>query len=230
MTTHYEQTGSGSPIIYLHGWGCDKSVFRPITDRLPNFCNYCIDFAGFGDSSAPPKRGWTVFDYANQLIEFLDERVGAAVTVVAHSFGCRVAAIAAVLRPELISGLLLIAPAGLRRFSLKRWFKVRRYKLKKLLHKADGLGSDDYKQCGKAMRNTFVKVVNQDLSAYVRRITQPTLIVASKADQAVSVKDARRYAKLVKLSELVEIEGDHFAFFYAPKAFAETVSLFANRG
>ncbi len=230
MTTHYEQTGSGSPIIYLHGWGCDKSVFRPITGRLPNFCNYCIDFAGFGDSSAPPKRGWTVFDYANQLIEFLDERVGAAVTVVAHSFGCRVAAIAAVLRPELISGLLLIAPAGLRRFSLKRWFKVRRYKLKKLLRKADGLGSDDYKQCGEAMRNTFVKVVNQDLSDYVRRITQPTLIVASKADRAVSVKDARRYAKLVKSSDLVEIEGDHFAFFYAPKAFAETVSLFANRG
>ena len=46
----------------------------------------------------------------------------------------------------------------------------------------------------------------------------------------MSVKDARRYAKLVKSSDLVEIEGDHFAFFYAPKAFAETVSLFANRG
>lgn len=230
--THYERTGSGSPIVYLHGWGCNGSIFRPVTERLPDFTNYSIDFAGFGQSDSPPESGWTVFDYANELIEFLDGQGLFAVTVVAHSFGCRVAAIVAVLRPELVSGLLLVAPAGLRKFSLKRWFKVCKYKLGKLFSKSEDCAhaSDDYRNCAKNMRSTFVKVVNQDLSAYVRRITCPTLIVASKDDEAVPIKDARRYARLVRSSELAEIDGDHFAFFYAPKAFAETVSLFVNRG
>lgn len=228
MKTHFEQTGQGAPVVYLHGWGCDGNIFRPIVERLPDYTNYLIDFAGFGKSFDPPQSGWTVFDYANQLIEFLTDNCSSPVTLVGHSFGCRIAMIVAVLRPELVSRLLLVAPAGLRRFSLKRWFKVKKYRINRFLGKVpdQNVGSDDYRNCGNNLKNTFVKVINQDLSTYARRVCQPTLIVASKDDKSVPIKDARRLHKLIKTSELVEIDGDHFAFFYVPRAFADTIKAF----
>lgn len=233
MKTYYEQLGEGSStIIYLHGWGASGSIFREVARRLPEYSNYLIDFAGFGQSEQPSLDGWTVFDYANQLIGFMSEQGIASATLVGHSFGCRVAMVVAATRPELVERLLLVAPAGLRRFSLKRWLKVKAYKLRKKLglKNAEQSGSDDYRNCSDEMKRTFVKVVNQDLSRYAKRITSQTIIVNGRTDTATPLKHARRLNRLIKNSELVEINGDHFAFFYVPQAFADTVKIFVRQG
>lgn len=229
MKTYYEQLGStGSPIIYLHGWGCDGSVFKPIVKRLRQFNNYLIDFAGFGQSEQPPFDGWSVADYANQVIDFLVEQCIGSATFVGHSFGCRVAMVVAATRPELVERMILVAPAGLRRFSLARWIKVKVYKLRKKTGRLPSKqsGSEDYKNCSDGMKNTFVKVVNQDLSDFAKRVKCQTLIVNGRTDTATPLKHAKRLHRLIKNSELVEITGDHFAFFYSPQAFAQTIQLF----
>lgn len=189
-----------------------------------------MDFAGFGNSPSPPQQGFTVFDYAEQTAQFLAERNLRDVVIVAHSFGCRVAMILAVKRPELVNRMLLFAPAGLRRFSLKRWCKTRLYKLKKRLCKGRQTvgGSADYQATPNELKSTFVKVVNQDLSAYARQIRCKTLIVAGKQDVAVPYKDAKRLNKLIKNSDFAVVQGDHFALFYVPRAFAEIVRLFVE--
>ena len=231
---YYEQSGSGVPIVYLHGWGCDGSIFSPIVKQLPNYTNYTVDFVGFGKSEQPPISGLTVVDYAEQLKEFLFERNLQGVTIVGHSFGCRVALVLAATYPELVSRMLLVAPAGLRKFSLSRWWKVRMYKLSKLrakLHKTQPVAryaSEDYANCSPAMRATFVKVINADLSMYAKRVKCPVLIVNGKADTATPLKHAQRLNKLIANSTLVTIEGDHFAFFRAPVAFANTVKNFVE--
>lgn len=230
METYFNETGSGKPIVYLHGWGCDGKIFAPVTKNLPNYCNFTLDFYGFGKSSPPPASGFTVFDYANQLVEFLNERNLKGVTVVAHSFGCRVAMVVAANNPRLISRMLLFAPAGIRRFSLKRWCKVRIYKLRKLLRlgvKKD-LGSDDYRSCSAEMKNTFVKVVNQDLSSFAKRVKCKTLVIAAQSDTAVPLKDARRVHKLIAKSDYYTVDGDHFSLFYSPAAFAKIIKLFVE--
>ena len=167
-----------------------------------------------------------------QLIGFMSEQGIDSATLVGHSFGCRVAMVVAATRPELVERLLLVAPAGLRRFSLKRWFKVKAYKLRKKLgfKSAEQSGSDDYRNCSDEMKRTFVKVVNQDLSRYAKRITSQTIIVNGRTDTATPLKHARRLNRLIKNSELVEINGDHFAFFYVPQAFADTVKIFVRQG
>lgn len=231
---YFERYGQGNPIVYLHGWGCDGSVFLPIVRRLPNCANYVVDFAGFGKSEDPPIEGFTVEDYAEQLKDFLLEQRLSGVTLVGHSFGCRVALVLAACYPELVSRMLLVAPAGLRRFSLSRWWKVTRYKLSKRLarlrHSQPSLkyASEDYAKCSDSIKATFVKVVNADLSAYAKRVRCSTLIVNGRQDTATPLSHAKRLNKLIVNSQLVELEGDHFAFFYTPIAFANTVKNFVE--
>lgn len=227
---YYETYGEGKAILYLHGWGASGAVFKPVVERLPNYLNITVDFDGFGSSPMPPEEGFTVYDYAERIVELLRGINAPKVTVVAHSFGCRVSLVLASKYSEFIDGMLLFAPAGLRRFSLKRWCKIRLYKLKKRLRVscANLSGSADYQATADGLKRTFVKVVNQDLSREARKARCKTLIVAAKQDVAVPYRDALRLSKLVANSDFVSVEGDHFALFYSPSAFAQIIRLFVE--
>lgn len=230
---HFQKSGNGSPILFLHGWGCDSSIFANVVQNLPNNSNYVVDFVGFGKSENPPISGWTVFDYAKDVIKFLDEQNLQKATIVAHSFGCRIAILLGALYANRVNKLLLFAPAGIRKPSLKRWCKVAKYKIYKFLCKIGfsqnvtaRYGSVDYNACESPIKNTFVKVVNQDLSKYAKMITCPTLIINGKKDAQTPLKHAKLMHKLIKNSALVQIDGDHFALFKNPQAFARTIMLF----
>lgn len=227
---YFVKKGSGLPaVVYLHGWGCDGSIFMPIAEYLPEFSNYLLDFNGFGKSDPPPVAGWSVGDYARELHLFIAEQHLGKVTLVGHSFGCRVATVLAAKYPEDVNRMLFVAPAGLRRFSFKRQWRVFRYKLSKAFGRADlSRASADYLACDAALRNTFVKTVNEDLGRYAKRVSCPVLIVNGRDDEATPVSHARRLSGLIKNSSLVLIDGGHFAFFYAPRAFADTIKNFVE--
>ena len=230
---YFQKFGEGTPILYLHGWGCDGSIFQPVAEQLPSYANYLVDFVGFGKSDKPPIEGWMVLDYAKDVLQFLDEQNLQQVTIVGHSFGCRVAMVVASLHPNRVSKLLFVAPAGLRKPSFRRWCKVAKYKIYKFLCKmglcqnlSAKFGSVDYNACEDCIKNTFVKVVNQDLSAFAKKIVCPTLIINGNNDTQTPLKHAKNLQKLIKSSSLVEIDGGHFAFFCSPQAFANTIKLF----
>ena len=233
---YFVKIGSGSPIVFLHGWGCDGSIYLPIVQKLSNYYQcYVLDFNGFGKSPEPPKQGWTVEDYADNLALFFRMNDLERACIVGHSFGCRVGMVFAAKYPQFVDKMLLVAPAGLRSFSFKRWYKVRKYKLRKFLCRMGHChnltaryGSADYNACDESMKNTFVKVVNQDLSNFARIVHCPTLIVNGREDTETPLKSAKRLQKLIYQSALVEIDGGHFAFFQNPDAFAKTVQYFVE--
>jgi 3-oxoadipate enol-lactonase len=71
----YEDTGSGerTPLVFLHGVGSDKSVWRP---QLKHFGAerraVAFDYPGYGDSDAAPE-GTTRDDYASAIISAMHE-------------------------------------------------------------------------------------------------------------------------------------------------------------
>ena len=79
-------------------------------------------------------------------------------------------------------------------------------------------------------KTRVVKVVNQDLSIYAKRIVCDVLIVNGTEDVQTPLKHARKMNKLIRHSNLVQTDGDHFALFYTPSAFAEVVRLFLEGG
>jgi pimeloyl-ACP methyl ester carboxylesterase len=89
---HYEDTGSGSPVVLLHGVWMSSRFFgaQTATGALPGCRTIALDFRGHGASDKPTDRH-TIASYASDvraLIEHLDLR---EVTLVGWSMGAFVA-------------------------------------------------------------------------------------------------------------------------------------------
>ena len=147
-------------------------------------------------------------------------------SIIAHSFGARVGVVFASKYPDMVEKLLIVGGAGLRRASIKRFIKVARYKLAKFLSKFGIFcknlpkGSADYRVLNGTMKGTFVKVVNQNLARYARRICCPTLLVWGKDDHQTPLWMGKKYNKLIANSSLVVLNGGHFVFLEKPMQFA----------
>ena len=231
MDTYFTKEEKGEKaLLFLHGWGCDGSVFAQLASQL-NCNNYLIDFWGFGKSDLP-NEAWGVEQYADQLKHFCDQQGIKRFCVVAHSFGARVAIVFASKYPDMVEKLLICGGAGLKRESIKRWLRVRRYKLAKRLSKFGIFckslpqGSADYQATEGVMRQTFVKVVNQDLSCFARRVACPTLLVWGKSDVDTPLWMGKKYNRLIKRSSLVVLNGGHFVFLQHPAQFCNVVKCF----
>lgn len=136
----------------MHGWGADKESFRCVSDRLKSDCCVVrIDFPGFGKSPPPPYEGWGVENYADNLAAFMRNLKLERASVVAHSFGGRVAIVLCAKYPELVGKLVLADSGGMRRYSLKRSWRVFKYKTAKRLV---GLGLKN-PDC---LKNTAVRI------------------------------------------------------------------------
>lgn len=227
--------GNGNKtIVYLHGWGADGRCFAPVAACLPEFYNVMPDLNGFGKSPSPPKEGWNVTDYAEQVRLLCAQYNIQRATFVCHSFGCRVALCLAADYPELCDGLVLYAAAGLRRFSLLRTLRVAKYKCTKTLRRLAGLevkpcGSADYIATADNLKSTFVKVVNTDLSSYARRVRCPVLLLNGNADNVTPPSHAKRLRRMLPRADLHLLDGDHFSLFYTPSVFAKIVQEFSEQ-
>ena len=89
--------------------------------------------------------------------------------------------------------------------------KQRVIQLKKIQEKA---GSEDYRNTSGIMRETFVKVVNDDVTPILKDIKTPTLLVFGEKDESTPVSKGKMMEKLMSDATLVIFENDdHFAYF-----------------
>jgi pimeloyl-ACP methyl ester esterase len=106
LSLHYEEAGRGRPVVFLHGWAMSGRVWRfqrPLGDfrRL-----IFLDQRGHGQT--PPAAGYTVQDYAGDLVEFFEALELQDAVLVGWSMGVQVALQAfSALRPR-ISALVLV--------------------------------------------------------------------------------------------------------------------------
>jgi pimeloyl-ACP methyl ester carboxylesterase len=162
------------------------------------------------------------------LIKLLDALGIQRACFVGHSFGGRVSIMLSALHPDRVEKLVLVDSAGIRpKRALKYYFRVYRFKLLKRLfllltpgrdrdEKLDKFykkyGSKDYRESG-SMRQTFVKVVNEDLRGYLHDIKCPTLLVWGEEDMDTPVSHAKIMEKEIPDAGLVVFKGaGHFSY------------------
>ena len=111
----YRTEGEGaSKVLLLHGWGCDKSMMQPVADALKtDHMTMTIDFPGHGESGRPPEP-WGIPEYAATVLELLRRTSFIPCSVIAHSFGCRVAAFLEAEHPDLFDRIVFTGAAGIR--------------------------------------------------------------------------------------------------------------------
>lgn len=107
VTIHYEEEGSGFPLVFIHGWAMSGRVWafqRPLAER---FRLITVDLRGHGKSSAAT--GYAFADFAADLAALFDRLGLKRAGVVAWSLGAQVALEAAPFLGDRIAGLVLVA-------------------------------------------------------------------------------------------------------------------------
>jgi len=229
LNINYEIEGQGKDVLVLHGWGANMDVMRPIASFLSNhFRVASFDFPGFGMSQEPPVP-WSVYDYAEFTEKFIKAVGLNSPVLIGHSFGGRVIICLAGKMGMKVPKIVLVDSAGIKpRRSAKYYLKVCTFKtlkniLKlplfgnnsdKLIEKArKKFGSSDYKNVSGIMRQTMVKVVNEDLKQFLPSIRVPTLLIWGENDAATPLRDAKIMEKLIPDSGLVVLKNaGHFSF------------------
>ena len=237
----YSVEGEGDAVVMLHGWGCDKSIWKSSVEMLrQHFRVVAVDFAGFG-ASHEPDAVWGVEEYTRSIEALLGELGILSPILVGHSFGGRVSILYAS-RNEVKSVVLTDAAGVKPRRSFSYYRKVYTYKLLKralpLLigdKKAQMLldqrraksGSSDYNRATPMMRAILSKCVNEDLCGVMPRIKAPVMLFWGDMDTATPISDAHKMAKLIPDAGLVVAEGaGHFAFLERPELWRAALQSF----
>lgn len=217
-------------MLFLHGWGQSSEYFIPIADFFSKFCRVTLfDFSGFGKSEEP-SRPYTVSDYVNETIKVIKENDLNDLTIIAHSFGARVAFELAI-TTNYVKKLVIVDGAGIMpRRTIKYYLKVYLYKIKKRLGlSTKNCGSKDYKQLSSVMKRTFVNVVNYDQTKMLKNIKTKTLIVWGEKDKETPLYMAKIMRKNLPNSRLVILEDcSHFSFLEDTYAFINLVRDFID--
>lgn len=236
------ETGTGHPLLLLHGWGASKELMLPIAQRLSGYRVIAPDLPGFG-ATDPPPAAWGVDEYSAWVIALLD-RLGIERThVVGHSNGGRIAIALAAARPERVARLVLTDSAGIRpRHGWRYQWRVRTFKLLRAAARwrllpaplrraaggrADRRGSTDYRAAEGTLRASMVRLVNADLRPQLSRLRPPTLLIWGERDVETPPSDARTMERLIPDAGLVMLEGSgHFAYAEQPDRFCRIVDVF----
>ncbi len=227
--------GKGT-ILFLHGWGLSGAVWLQFFDSSlrKEYNLVSVDLPGFGKSGLP-NRDFSVHDYAGVIKDFLIKLQMKNVTIIGHSFGGSIAAILASSHPELIRQLVLVSSAGIRQKYkstkliellvpfLRPVFEVRLMsKLRRQFYQwigSDYLFSED-------LKGTFRKVVSEDITPYLSRIFQPTLIIWGRHDEVTPISRAEIFRRDITNSQLKIMEqSGHFPY---QDASAEFISQLEN--
>ena len=230
----YSIFGSGGKmLLLLHGWGCDGSLMEPVAKALQDQYTILVpDFPGHGKSGRPPEP-WGVLQYAACLKAFLQEMSFIPCHVIAHSFGCRIAAWLEAEDPAMFDKIIFTGAAGIRpKLSEDAQKRSAKYKKLKTLceragkisflepsarrmedHLRQKYGSRDYNALDEEMRKTFVKVINQDLTDLYSKFQSSTLLIWGDKDTETPLWMAEEMEKHIPDAGLVRIPGgSHFAY------------------
>lgn len=233
LNINYLDEGSGTPVLLLHGWGSSSDVYRGIINTLKDRCRLIApDFPGCGKSDIMDSP-WTLQNYCDFVLEFLNKLGIENPIMIGHSHGGRVTlymTASGMLNP---SKIVLLDAAGLiPKKSFKQKFRAKSFKAIKtvlslpvvknfsagLLDKArKHYGSADYNAAPEVLRHTLVSLVNTDIRELLPNIKCPSLLIWGENDTATPLEDAKTMEKLIPDAGLCVIKGTgHFSFCERP--------------
>jgi pimeloyl-ACP methyl ester carboxylesterase len=78
-------------------------------------------------------------------------------------------------------------------------------------------GSEDYRNATPVMRDTLVRLVNEDLRHLLPNIKQPTLLIWGENDDSTPLSDGKAMEKLLPDGGLVVVKGaGHYCYLEQP--------------
>ncbi|MBU9739496.1 alpha/beta fold hydrolase [Diplocloster agilis] len=122
----YEKSGTGSPVIFLHGNGEDHTIFRETIDQLASdYTVYALDSRAHGESSASEHLSYSLM--AKDVVCFIRKLGIKNPVICGFSDGAITGILIAIHYPSLLAGLIScganITPDGLKaRYRI--WYRL----------------------------------------------------------------------------------------------------------
>lgn len=225
-------------VVCVHGWGCSVYSYRLLMPLLAahGFRAVAMDLQGHGLSDKPADAGlYTLDELVRSVLDTMDALGVQRATMVGHSMGGPICARLAVVQPERVTGLALLAPAG---FGEEQWIRVgsavtprfvapvlpyllRRWLVGAVLRFAYGTlyrptarDVDEYwapSQYTGYARGMWDLLHRFDWKAGADRefatIQVPTVVIAGTRDHFVVRRWVKRYAEVIRHATFMRIEG-----------------------
>jgi pimeloyl-ACP methyl ester carboxylesterase len=114
LRVHYLEGGKGKPVVLVHGLGSRSQDWAPLLPELVRggFHVVAMDLPGFGETSKPKDRTYSISEQAHFVESFLDAMGLERVTLVGVSMGGWIAATVALDAPQRVERLVLMDSAG----------------------------------------------------------------------------------------------------------------------
>jgi 3-oxoadipate enol-lactonase len=244
ISVAYERRGKGTPLVLLHGYPLDHTIWEAVAPFLENdFDLIRPDLRGFGESAASPA-GYRLTELATDIAGLLDQLKIEQAVIAGHSMGGYVALAFAHATPQRVLGLGLVssqAPADTSERKTARYQEAEHVlsngvgdvavgmsakltsdkklqaELKELILRQSPQGLAD------ALRGMAERV---DSTPYLTEFGFPVSIVHGLADALIPVERAREVKAKVKKGTLVEIGGvGHMPMMEAPQKTAEALRV-----
>ena len=228
----YRDTGSGAPIVFLHGHPFNQSMWDTQAAALSwKYRVITFDLRGYGASEVPPSDATTVETMAEDVNALLDHLHIPKAVIAGLSMGGQIAMAFADLFPQRLSGLILAATfpqadteeaATLRRATADRFLNegsvlpggeaIPKLIAPASLKRNPGIAVGVYTMIAQtppagaaaALRG---RALRKDYTASLARIAVPTLIVVGTHDAYTSVETATQMHQSIPHSRLEVFQG-----------------------
>jgi len=209
-----------SIILILHGWGSRAENWSQVKELLERegYKVFAPDLPGFG-KNPPLSRPWAIDDYVEWLADFCEKNNLSQFFLLGHSFGGAISLKFSLKCPEKVKKMFLVASSGIRRKNLKKkiFKKIANFSkffsffpfyplFRKIFYKII-IKKSDYPYTEGIMKETYLKVINEDLSFLFSQVSVPTIIIWGEKDDVLPVENAYFMNQKIKNSNLIIIAG-----------------------
>jgi len=239
--------GQGHPLPLLHGWGASSALVWGLAERMIplGYRAFAPDLPSFGQTPAPAQP-WTVYDYADWVLAYLDFHQLERVYLFGHSFGGRLGLVLGARHPQRILKMALADSAGVlpKTNPLARWrlmaYKGLRDQLIRLGARslAEELrrrynaryASSDFRATTGPLRQTFINVVGEDLLPLAAQVAPSTLLFWGDKDEDTPLWQGQLLEKTIPDAGLIVYEGaGHYSYLERLSQTAQTMHYFFSQ-
>jgi 3-oxoadipate enol-lactonase len=242
---HYSRRGNGDPLLLIHGFPLDHSIWGLLADQLEgDFDLIMPDLPGFGQSESFPADDFSISSLATTLVEFLEMLDIPAAYIVGHSMGGYVALAFAQAYPEHVLGLGLVASQAIAdtperkagRYATAE--KIAQFGSHALSDMADKLTNRPVLGQGireiilRQSQNTLIGALKamaarDDATPYTQLFNFPVVLIHGQADVLIPAERARDVKIQIPAARLLEIpDVGHSPMLEAPVETARALRLF----
>src|SRR3989338_6130673 len=215
---HFQKTGKGSPLIFLHGIFCHSELYSEMLSILSSrYTVYAIDLPGHGKSPITKELS-SLDDYVAMLHAFIQANKIKSLTICCHSMSTLLGICYAAKFPA--RELILIEPLGIKYYNsrihllfklgiVKTFSNIMQHPIKGTSLTLDGMKYLLKNISNRQFWEIFNRNFKKDFSPEMKRIKCHVKILWAIHDEVFPIKFSEDYKKRYSNAQLIRIDGSH---------------------